>query len=51
MKNLLIPLIFWYLIGAFVASTFNPLEWLNIGKIIYILFVFWSWDGLNEKYK
>lgn len=51
MKNLLIPLIFWYLIGSFIASTFNPLEWLNIGKIIYILFVFWSWDGLNEKYK
>lgn len=51
MKNLLISLIFWYLIGAFIASTFNPLEWLNIGKIIYILFVFLSWNRLYEKYK
>lgn len=51
MKHFLISAIVWYLIGSFVASNLNPLEWLNIGKIIYILFVFWSWDGLDEKYK
>lgn len=51
MRNFLIPAILWYLIGAFIASTFNPLEWLNIGKIIYILFVCWGWDESDKKYK
>ncbi len=28
----------YYLIGAFLANTWNPMNWINIGKIIYLLF-------------
>jgi len=38
----------WYLAGAFIANSWNIMNWMNLGKIIYLLFSIVSFANLMQ---
>lgn len=49
-KIFLLSLIIWYIIGVFISGYFNPMNWINIGKIIYLILVFAAYEKVLEDY-
>lgn len=56
MKNntidLVLSTIVLYLIGVFLSGYFNPMMWMNIGKLIFLIFLYFMIDKFNkDRYK
>lgn len=41
-KKFLLAILILYLLGAFVAWTFNPIEWSVVGRIFFVIGVLFS---------
>lgn len=47
-KSLFAAFAFWYTIGVFLSGYFNPMDWINFGKIVYLLFVSYTYTEATK---
>lgn len=40
---------FWYLIGAFLANSWDIMEWSIVGKIFYLIFSLSAWSAFLDE--
>lgn len=41
----------FYVIGVFLSGCFNPMDWVNIGKVAYLLFSLTTYSEASKDFK